>query len=388
MKTVLLTNGQQRKTLAAARSLGKRGIKVIIAEETIFNPSAFSKYCRKFLRCPNPQKDPDKYYEWLYESIKKYGCDVLFPMDDDVLNVVMKHREELLKICKITLPPADSYELACDKGLSTKMVDKAGVPCPKTIYPVDLKDALLLSESLKYPLIVKPRKSAGSRGIRIVSKRDELKEIYDKVSKEYPEPIIQEFMGIGDRYSVCLFYDNEHELKAYFTQKHLRRYPVEMGPSVVQKSIEYPELLEMGIKAMENIRWTGVVEMDFMVDPRDNILKFLEINPRFWGCLQMAIYAGVDFPWLLYKLGIEGSVESITKYETGLMCRWLLPGDIMHFISNNKRKNMDPPFLAGKRHNVRDDIISAEDPLPVLGFVFACFRYLLDIRMWRVFIIR
>jgi predicted ATP-grasp superfamily ATP-dependent carboligase len=62
---ILLTDGQQRKTLAAARSLGSRGVDVLVAEDTRFNPSGFSKYCRRFLVCPNPKDEPERYYEWL-----------------------------------------------------------------------------------------------------------------------------------------------------------------------------------------------------------------------------------------------------------------------------------------------------------------------------------
>lgn len=56
MPGVLLTNAQLRKTLASVRSLGKKGIKTYIVEETRFSPAAFSKYCTKALVCPNAEK--------------------------------------------------------------------------------------------------------------------------------------------------------------------------------------------------------------------------------------------------------------------------------------------------------------------------------------------
>lgn len=384
MATVLLTNGQQRKTLAAVRSLGKRNINIIVAEETRFNPSGFSKYCKKFLISPNAKTEPVKYYKWLHDTIIKYKIDVLFPMDDDTMEVVMQHREEIVKICGVTLPSVSSYELACDKGNCTSAAQKAGVPCPKTFYPKDFDDAANLIKDEQFPLVIKPRKSAGSRGIRVVKSKEEFFKVYSEINDEYPLPIIQEYMGIGERYSVCLLYDESHELKAQFVQKHIRRYPVNMGPSVVQTGVEYPELLELGKRVLDSISWTGVAEMEFMVDSRDGKLKFIELNPRFWGSLYAAVISGVDFPWLLYQLGAKGSVEGVYKYKTDCICCWLLPGDILHFISNKDRKKMNPPFLAGKKYGVQDDIISSEDPMPVLGFILACFRYLFDKNMWKL----
>ena len=128
MKTVLLTNGQQRKTLAAARSLGKRGVNVIVAEETRLNVSAFSRYCKKSLVYPSPKHNPDEFYHWLMSAISKYTIHVIFPMDDDTLDVVMKHFEYFSKCCTITLPDHKSYETACDKGKAVKLAYEAGVP--------------------------------------------------------------------------------------------------------------------------------------------------------------------------------------------------------------------------------------------------------------------
>ena len=384
MKTVLLTNGQQRKTLAAVRSLGKRNIKVIVSEETRFNPSAFSKYCFKALVSPNAKKEPEKYYSWLFEILLTYKCDVMFPMDDDVLDIVMKNSEELSKICSIILPPMKSYLLASDKSNATKLAEDAGVPCPQTLHPKKLYNLLSLIKVLKFPLIIKPRVSSGSRGIRIVKSNEEFMKAYEEIHEVYAAPIIQEYIGIGDRYDVCLLFDNDNVLKAHFVQKEIRHFPIDIGPSTVQESVKSPELLELALRIMENLPWRGIVELEFIVDARDNKFKFMEINPRFWGSLQMAITAGVDFPWLLYKLSVDEDIDDSSIYMTGSKCRFLLPGDILHFITNKDRKKMDPPFLAGKKYGVQDDIISKVDPMPVLGFILACFRYLFDKNMWKL----
>jgi predicted ATP-grasp superfamily ATP-dependent carboligase len=383
MKTVLLTNGQQRKTLAAARSLGKRGVNVIVAEETRLNVSAFSKYCKKSLVYPSPKHNPDEFYRWLMSAINKYNIHVIFPMDDDTLDVVMKHFEDFSKCCTITLPDHKSYETACDKGKAVKLAYEAGVPCPKTIFPDRLDNLKQLTINLDYPLVIKPRKSSGSRGIRIAKNEEEFTSLYMETHNIHPFPIIQEYIGIGDRYDVCLLYDKKHERKAQFVQKEIRHFPVDIGPSTVQMSIEHPELLSMAESVMKKLPWQGVVELEFMIDQRDNQLKFMEINPRFWGSLQMAIIAGVDFPWLLYKLGTKDFVENTLEYKTGLMCRWLLPGDIFHFITNKERSNMNPPLFSSKNHNIQDDTFDRKDPLPILGFILACFRYLFDINMWK-----
>ena len=49
----------------------------------------------------------------------------------------------------------------------------------------------------------------------------------------------------------------------------------------------------------------------------------MEINTRFWGSLQLAVDAGVDFPWLLYRMvsgeNPEGSIREVTQWP---FCGW------------------------------------------------------------------
>jgi predicted ATP-grasp superfamily ATP-dependent carboligase len=61
----------------------------------------------------------------------------------------------------------------------------------------------------------------------------------------------------------------------------------------------------------------------------DGTPYLMEINGRFWGSLQLAIDAGVDFPYLLYQLAIGLPVAPVEQYKIGVKSRWLL-GDLDH----------------------------------------------------------
>lgn len=377
MKKVLLTNALLRMTLAATRSLGKKGLQVVLSEETRLTPAMFSKYCHTRLVSPNPHKDPEKYYAWLIETLAEHECDVLFPMDDDVMDIAVKHQHELRKICKLPIPTAESYAIASDKSLAEKAAIEAGLTCPHAYIIDEAEDIGKFAAAINYPVLIKPRISSGSRGIKRVERQSDFKEIYSLVDSKYPKPSIQQYIPPSAKYGVCLLFDQDSHVKAAFVQKYIRHYPLDIGSSVVQESVYYPELIEQAIAVMQKIKWYGVAEVEFLVD-QNGKPYFLEINPRFWGCLQMAILAGVDFPWLLYRLAVDGDVEEVFDYRVGIRCRWLLYGDILHFLADKNRFKMDPPFLAGRKKNVYDDTISGDDPLPVLGFFMACLYYALD----------
>jgi predicted ATP-grasp superfamily ATP-dependent carboligase len=389
MTTVLCTNGLLSKTLAVVRSLGSKDIKVIVSESTRFHTSGFSKYCSKTLLSPNPTKEPIQYVEWLKETIQMEKIDIVFAMDDDTIDVISTYLSELDKLCVFPIPSRESYLISADKSETMKLAAIANVPCPQTITTLGLDDLneqglLKLIQDYDFPVVIKPRMSNGSRGFRIVETKDQLWRVYSDIHESYPYPMIQEYIPSGVKYDICLCYDSKHELKASFVQKQIRNYPINRGPSTVHESVIYPELVELSKKLLTHIPWYGVADIEFMIDPRNGRPILLEINPRFWSSVHLSIRCGVDFPWILYQLAMGKEVPIKSEYVTGRRGRSLLPGDVLHFISNPKRWSMDPPLWTT---SLPDDMVSVKDPLPTLGFIMSALRYCLNKEAWK-FLVR
>ncbi|MFA6808441.1 MAG: ATP-grasp domain-containing protein, partial [Eubacteriales bacterium] len=386
-KSVFLTDAQQRKSLAVIRSLGLKGIDVITGEDTRWATSRFSKYCSKGLVYPKPINDRQKYLSWLKELLQKNNFKVLFPMDDVVMDIVVNNQGELKDYCSLLLPELNDYIIASDKNSAVGKAKSVGIDIPISI-KVNGGDSLekldLLTNDLIYPVIIKPRKSSGSRGIAIVEGPRGMVTEYLRIHKEYPFPLIQEYIPQGPRYDVCLLYDNNGKLRASFVQKELRHFPLERGPSTLQESVWRPDLVEKADRLMKGLNWKGIAEVEFMEDPRDGTYKFMEINTRFWASLNLSIVCGVDFPWLYYCLAINKEINDVFEYKIGIRCRWSLPGDILHFVFNKERWSLEPSFFAGKKHNVYDDILSWDDPMPIIGFILAVLHYMPDKKMWKM----
>ena len=160
-------------------------------------------------------------------------------------------------------------------------------------------------------------------------------------------------------------------------------YPIQGGPSTLREGVEHPKVMEVGLSLLKSLNWVGVAMVEFKVDPRDRIPKLMEINPRFWGSLQLAIVSGVDFPYLILKMAQQENFEPVLHYPLGRRCRWLLFGDILHFLTNPHRFHLHPPFFRFFEPNTSEDIISREDPLPILGTMATFFTFLYDPEMKR-----
>jgi len=88
-------------------------------------------------------------------------------------------------------------------------------------------------------------------------------------------------------------------------------------------------MVEAARALLGTLRWHGVAMVEFKLDTRDGRPKLMEINGRFWNSLPLAVAAGVDFPFLLYRLATEGEAPECFDYRPGVRCRWLV-GDARH----------------------------------------------------------
>jgi predicted ATP-grasp superfamily ATP-dependent carboligase len=149
--------------------------------------------------------------------------------------------------------------------------------------------------------------------------------------------------------------------------QRLREYPVTGGASTLRVSIRRQDILELGTALLKALNWFGVAMVEFKLDPRDGQPKLMELNPRFWGSLALAEPAGVNFPYLLFRMACGEKLSGRPVYRTGIRCRWLLHGDLLHFIHSPKRHRLLGDFFKFRQPGLTYDILSLRDPFPVLG---------------------
>jgi predicted ATP-grasp superfamily ATP-dependent carboligase len=310
-------------------------------------------------------------------------------MEEETLLLLANYHSEISPYTYLLSPGLKKIEFVRDKRNLMEFAETHGIPTPKTfqISP-SLSPSSLMAEGrvgeIPIPAVIKPRISSGSFGIIYVKKKEDLIPSYQSVHERYPFPLIQEWIPDGGgTFGFSALFDEASNIKAAFVHKKLRMYPVQGGPSTLREGVEHPQIMELGLSLFKSLNWVGVGMVEFKVDPRDGIPKLMEINPRFWGSLQLAIVSGVDFPYLILKMARRESFEPILRYNVGKRCRWLLLGDILHFLSNPNRFHLHPSFFHFFDPNTSYDIISKDDPFPVIGSAATFFTFLYDPEMKR-----
>jgi predicted ATP-grasp superfamily ATP-dependent carboligase len=119
----------------------------------------------------------------------------------------------------------------------------------------------------------------------------------------------------------------EGRVLARFAQWAKRTEPPLGGTSVVRQSIAMPA--DIGAQAERLVRameLEGYSEVEFRRDD-DGTPYLMEINPRLSASVEVAVRAGVDFPWLLYRWARGEQIDEVPGYRVGVWMRYLA-GDI------------------------------------------------------------
>ena len=376
---VFITDGHWRKSLAAVRALGMKGIRVTVGESTRLATASFSKYCNRAVVYPSPNHRPSEFLSFLFEELSHRSYQMLLPMEDETLGLISQHHSEFSRLTYLPIVSFEKLQFARRKDKILQMAEKLGIPIPRTWYVDDISKISKLKDRLTYPVVIKPQMSSGAVGISYPKNPGDLMEQYLSIHRRFPYPLIQELIPRGGPgYGASFLLDEKGEVRASFVHKRLREYPVTGGASTLRESVRSDDIRDMARALLNALDWFGVAMVEFKVDPRDGTPKLMEINPRFWGSLSLAVEAGVNFPYLLYRMSRGENFKSVEHYQIGKKCRWLLPGDILHFIYNPGRMKLWPEFFHFWDGNTAYDILSRKDPLPVLGRVLTPLTFIYD----------
>jgi predicted ATP-grasp superfamily ATP-dependent carboligase len=389
MKSVLVLDANQRSALAVTRSLGKKGLTVYTSEEDAHALAGHSRYSKAHFTYPSPRHAASSFTDALASLVEQQQIDLLLPMTELTTSLVLGNRN---RFHRAKIPFSDSQTVASisDKCALMKMAESLGVPYPQTWYCEHAASLSCDLDDLTYPVVLKPALSWLEQdgewrrvAVRTARNAQQVREIFtqDRVFQTHPF-MIQAFVE-GQGQGVFALYDNGKPV-TFFAHRRLREKPPSGGVSVLSESVAVdPILLKHARALLDEAKWHGVAMVEFKVNP-DGTPYLMEINTRFWGSLQLAIDAGVDFPWLLAQLASDEHPSPVINYKTGRRLRWLL-GDVDNLyliLRDNKYSLQDKTsailhFLTPAPFKTRHEVNRWGDMRP---FFFELKAYIADLR--------
>jgi predicted ATP-grasp superfamily ATP-dependent carboligase len=357
--SAIILDGQLKSALSAVRSLGKAGVTFSVGAERKTAMSLHSRYTISTFVYPSPYTDRDGF-----------------------IKVVIQEAER----GTLVFPEEKSVEIAFDKAATYSLAHVSSVPTITTHTPVTNEEVRMVSETLSYPAVVKPRKSVTWKegkgifgSVNFVHTKEKLIEKFFSLRDASGEaPLIQELI-LGEEYGVEMLAVGGL-IYGEVTHHRIRSLSPTGGASVLKETLTAGNLkstLEAYAEILvRKLAWSGPIMVEFKVDSDSQKPYLMEINGRFWGSLPLSVASGVDMPYLFYRKATGEEISGVVTGREGVRTNHFL-GEVRHlirvlFARDPMRKHLYPKRLDALKDfikpklGVEDDVWSFHDPKPAI----------------------
>jgi predicted ATP-grasp superfamily ATP-dependent carboligase len=319
MNKVLIA-GNHVTSLNIIRILGKMGIPVYLTHHERICIGRFSKYCRRFFLSPIPY-EITKYIDFLLELAEKKDLNnaIIIPTNDHIVPLLSKYKEKLSRYFFIPLPQWNILNMAYDKRKTINIAAENGVPVPKSLFPSDINDLRKRISEFKFPIVLKPAFGkdyyfAQGEKMHMAWNLKEAEQYFNQIASVMGEEniIVQEYIpgGIEALYNFSTLMKNGIPY-GFFTSKKIRQHPRDFGVGTAAQLVNEPELIKLGVHLFQCCKYEGIGYIEFKKDHRDGKFKLIEINTRLWNFMDLALFNGVNLPYLLYKYALNRHITPI-----------------------------------------------------------------------------
>lgn len=367
---VLILEGFARQVMPMMEALHRLGCHITTYNMSKLDMGYTSKYPDEKIIGTWDRENDDISYQALLEVVKAKKFDVIIPMIDFSATLLSKHKEELSQYASLAVNDWEVFMRAGDKEQTMMACMEHDIPCPYTLRNVTCIDDILNS-NIQYPFIIKPRVGYGSIGFHKIEDETQLRTVFQSCISAHGDMLVQEYIPQTDiQYKCEVFIDQNGDVKSAVVFDKTRWYPIDGGSTCCSASVNRPDIIESSVKLLAAIGWRGYGDVDLIQDPRDDIAKVMEINPRITASVKVCFDAGVDFARQIVEHETGRAVTDFPTYEYGRRLRYMHT-DLLWFIESSDRFHAKPSWFSWE--NTSDQIFSIRDPLPWFSYTIQGF---------------
>jgi D-aspartate ligase len=221
--------------LSFARSLGRRGVPVLLLESKRFL-GTYTRY-GKLLLLPPADESPQTWVRLLeFVGSRLSSPGILFANGDVETLLLSRHQDVLGRYFRFLVPAPETVERILNKRLQYDIAQSAGVPVPRVYFPDSVEELRDLAPELPYPSLLKPYESHAAqktlgRKVVVAESQADLVSAYENLVARGLPVMVQEIIPGGDSslFGYLALLDSEGRELAWLTKRKLRQNPPHFG---------------------------------------------------------------------------------------------------------------------------------------------------------------
>jgi len=266
-----------------------------------------------------PPAASDEFVFVLLKILQRESVDVLISTVDEEI-AVLSREEVLTQLSEetgILMPGHDAASRALNKDRTVEECEKAGLPVPVSAVVLTADELRSAAKRIGLPVVVKPVRSRGARGISYVERMVDLRTAWRAVRSFGHAALVQEYVP-GPVYTVGVVCDSKGRVAASVALEKIKQVPQSGGVAVAGRTVLNEELQELGERYVTALGWIGPASPEVKLDERDGSFKLMEVNPRLFGYSYLAAKAGVNLSEITARLAVGEEVPPQREYRPDL----------------------------------------------------------------------
>jgi D-aspartate ligase len=357
--------------LAVARSLGRDGVPV---SGISWNPHEFglkSRYLGR--RHVVPFGDGRAVLAALREEARGERV-VFFPERDENVEFALDHWDEVRAVADVPLPDdAEAVRRLRRKDVLPLVAAEARVASPRTVLAAS--DGAVRDAGLRPPLVVKAVEGQayalafGHKAVVAPDVDEALAAVREARDRGF-RTIVQEIVPDSHErvYSLLTYIGRSGEPIVTLVGRKVRQGPLRFGTSAVFEVDYEPRVLELGLRLLRTVGYTGIAHVEFALDPRDGEFQLLEVNTRLPVWAALAANRHLDLPRIAYDDLTGTEVAPLPTFREDLT--WIyLAKDVWVSMQMARRRELRArefasQYLRGRKARA---VFARDDPWPAVA---------------------
>lgn len=315
----LITDVHLRSVVAGIRALGQAGVPILSVAPSRSGAGLRSRWTTRTVVAPDPARDEHGFTRAITALAAEHGPLVVYPGRERSIDAVLSTWHELGTKAVMAYPGAGPLEQLRDKRRLEELAHDVGLSAPATLACATAAE--MLSIRLPTPCVLKPVvPSPALRTARILETQPALRAALLTVPGD--QPLLVQAHVRGNLHSVAVVVGRDGRLVERFQQIAIRTWPVTAGASALARSVPPDEDLATRVgRMLASVGYWGMAQVQLFGDGDD--LSVIDVNPRFFGSLPLALASGVNLPAAWHAVATGAPTGAPSAYRAGVTYRWL-----------------------------------------------------------------